>query len=190
MRLSGLKRSRLSGRSKIAALIAVLLAVAYLGESGVGDDDVMRITSRSSLLQPQVSTTSAPATASQIPATFIPPPPTPPPATPTPVPPTQHHRQQHPRPFPQHRHHRQQHPRRYHPPLSPRTATPIPTQTPQQAPVAAADCTPGYSPCIPNGSDVDCRGGSGDGPRYVGRVTVTGSDPYDLDRDGDGVGCQ
>jgi len=51
------------------------------------------------------------------------------------------------------------------------------------------DCQ-GYDPCIPPGGDVDCAGGSGDGPRYVeGPVEVTGSDPYDLDRDGDGVGC-
>jgi hypothetical protein len=49
----------------------------------------------------------------------------------------------------------------------------------------------GYSPCLRPGPDVDCRGGSGNGPRYVdGPVYVNGSDPYDLDRDGDGVGCQ
>lgn len=53
-----------------------------------------------------------------------------------------------------------------------------------------SSCTPGYSPCIPPASDVDCAGGSGNGPAYVqGPVYVTGSDPYDLDRDGDGVGC-
>ena len=51
------------------------------------------------------------------------------------------------------------------------------------------NCTPGYSPCLPPASDYDCSGGSGDGPKYTGRVSVTGSDPYDLDRDGDGVGC-
>lgn len=39
------------------------------------------------------------------------------------------------------------------------------------------------------GADVDCEGGSGDGPRYVGTVKVIGGDPYDLDRDGDGIGC-
>jgi hypothetical protein len=38
---------------------------------------------------------------------------------------------------------------------------------------------------------VDCAGGGGNGPRYVtGPVTVSGSDPYDLDRDGDGIGCE
>jgi hypothetical protein len=57
----------------------------------------------------------------------------------------------------------------------------------QTAPV----CTPGYSPCIPPGPDVDCAGGSGNGPRYVqGPVTVTGSDPYGLDSDHDGIGCE
>ena len=57
--------------------------------------------------------------------------------------------------------------------------------------VASSDCTPGYSPCIPPGSDVDCAGGSGNGPRYVdGPVYVTGSDPYGLDADGDGVACE
>jgi resuscitation-promoting factor RpfB len=51
-------------------------------------------------------------------------------------------------------------------------------------------CTPGYSPCVPVASDVDCAGGSGNGPAYVdGPIRVTGSDPYDLDRDGDGIAC-
>jgi hypothetical protein len=54
-----------------------------------------------------------------------------------------------------------------------------------------SNCTPGYSPCITEGSDVDCAGGSGNGPRFVqGPVTVTGSDPYGLDADGDGIGCE
>jgi hypothetical protein len=52
------------------------------------------------------------------------------------------------------------------------------------------ECTPGYDPCIPPGPDVDCSGGKGNGPRYVdGPISVSGSDPYDLDRDGDGIGC-
>jgi len=52
------------------------------------------------------------------------------------------------------------------------------------------DCQ-GYSPCLPPGPDVDCAGGSGNGPRYVrGPVSVRGSDPYDLDGNGDGVGCE
>ena len=61
----------------------------------------------------------------------------------------------------------------------------------QASPPAAAACTPGYSPCIPPGPDVDCAGGSGNGPRYVqGPITVTGSDPYGLDSDHDGIGCE
>ncbi len=51
------------------------------------------------------------------------------------------------------------------------------------------NCTPGYDP---PGTRVgyDCAGGSGDGPKYTGFVRVTGYDPYDLDADGDGTGCE
>jgi beta-lactam-binding protein with PASTA domain len=53
------------------------------------------------------------------------------------------------------------------------------------------NCTPGYSPCLPPASDYDCAGGSGNGPEYVdGPVEVTGSDPYGLDGNNDGVGCE
>jgi resuscitation-promoting factor RpfB len=38
-------------------------------------------------------------------------------------------------------------------------------------------------------SDYDCRGGSGNGPYYTGLVRVVGPDVFDLDRDGDGIGC-
>jgi hypothetical protein len=58
-------------------------------------------------------------------------------------------------------------------------------------PSGGGDCAPGYSPCVPVASDVDCAGGSGNGPAYVsGPIRVTGSDPYDLDRDGDGIACE
>jgi hypothetical protein len=53
-----------------------------------------------------------------------------------------------------------------------------------------ANCTPGYSPCLAPASDYDCAGGSGDGPAYTGFVRVTGSDPCDLDADGDGLACE
>lgn len=53
-----------------------------------------------------------------------------------------------------------------------------------------SNCTPGYDPCLPPASDYDCSGGTGDGPEYTGYVRVTGSDPYDLDADNDGVGCE
>ena len=39
--------------------------------------------------------------------------------------------------------------------------------------------------------DYDLAGGSGNGPTDVGgQVTVTGSDPFGLDADGDGIGCE
>jgi hypothetical protein len=54
----------------------------------------------------------------------------------------------------------------------------------------ASSCDPNYGGCVPIASDVDCAGGSGNGPAYVeGPVKVIGSDIYDLDRDGDGYGC-
>jgi hypothetical protein len=51
-------------------------------------------------------------------------------------------------------------------------------------------CDPNYDPCVPMDTDVDCAGGRGNGPSYVpGPVRVTRTDVYDLDRDGDGIGC-
>jgi uncharacterized protein YabE (DUF348 family) len=56
----------------------------------------------------------------------------------------------------------------------------------------SASCDPNYSgACVPIASDVDCGGGSGNGPAYVyGTVRVIGSDIYDLDRDGNGLACE
>ncbi|WP_280420083.1 hypothetical protein [Nocardia carnea] len=53
-----------------------------------------------------------------------------------------------------------------------------------------SQCHSSYDPCVPITSDVDCAGGSGNGPAYTGRVRVTGPDEYDLDRDGNGIGCE
>jgi hypothetical protein len=40
-------------------------------------------------------------------------------------------------------------------------------------------------------SGCDCAGGSGNGPNYVrGPIRVRPPDPFGLDRDGDGVGCE
>ena len=71
--------------------------------------------------------------------------------------------------------------------------------TRQPAPVAPAPvadpvgggCDPNYEgQCVPIASDVDCAGGSGNGPAYTpGPVYVVGTDVYDLDRDGDGIAC-
>jgi hypothetical protein len=56
----------------------------------------------------------------------------------------------------------------------------------------SSECDPNYSgACVPIASDVDCEGGSGNGPEYVdGPVTVDGDDIYELDRDGNGTGCE
>lgn len=44
-------------------------------------------------------------------------------------------------------------------------------------------CQPGYEPCLPIVADLDCG-------EINARVTVTGDDPYRLDRDKDGVACE
>jgi hypothetical protein len=60
----------------------------------------------------------------------------------------------------------------------------------QESGVGGQSCHPScVGECVPITSDVDCRGGSGNGPAYVGRVTVVGPDEYKLDRDGDGIAC-
>ena len=69
---------------------------------------------------------------------------------------------------------------------------PPPPAAPVAPPAAGGGCDPNYTgACVPIASDVDCAGGSGNGPAYVqGPVQVVGSDIYDLDRDGNGVGCE
>lgn len=65
----------------------------------------------------------------------------------------------------------------------------LPTQ--KSDPTPNSDCDPNYSGCVPIASDVDCAGGSGNGPAYVrGPINVIGSDIYGLDRDGNGIGCE
>jgi micrococcal nuclease len=52
-------------------------------------------------------------------------------------------------------------------------------------------CDPNYSGCVPIASDVDCAGGSGNGPAYVsGPVRVIGTDVYGLDADKDRLACE
>jgi len=76
---------------------------------------------------------------------------------------------------------------------APTSTTAAPTTT-TEVPSAAGgeECHPSYQgACVPVGvEDVDCAGGSGDGPFYVGQVTVVGYDEYGLDGDGNGVGCE
>lgn len=67
-------------------------------------------------------------------------------------------------------------------------ATPMTTTT-----TAGGGCHPSYvGACVPFASDVDCAGGSGNGPAYVTETDfqVVGPDVYDLDRDGNGIACQ
>jgi cytoskeletal protein RodZ len=56
----------------------------------------------------------------------------------------------------------------------------------------SSGCDPNYSGCVPIASDVDCEGGSGNGPAYVtGPVRIVGTDIYGLDGGGEpGVGCE
>jgi hypothetical protein len=57
---------------------------------------------------------------------------------------------------------------------------------------AKSGCDPNYEgACLDaNASDYDCEGGSGNGPLYTGTVRVVGDDPFGLDRDGNGYGCE
>jgi micrococcal nuclease len=75
------------------------------------------------------------------------------------------------------------------------TPKPTPKRTPKPTPKPkpARNCHPSYvGQCLKVGiGDYDCAGGSGNGPNYVyGIVEVVGYDEFDLDRDGDGYGCE
>jgi hypothetical protein len=67
------------------------------------------------------------------------------------------------------------------------------TSTTAPAAVAVAppgfECDPNYTGCVPIASDVDCAG-QGDGPAFQTEpVGVVARDIYDLDPDGNSVGC-
>lgn len=80
--------------------------------------------------------------------------------------------------------------------------TPIPTPVPTPVPFVAPPPPPPPPPTgchlsyagvclIPGIGDYDCAGGSGNGPNYVsGPVQVVGYDEFELDGDGDGIGCE
>jgi hypothetical protein len=73
-------------------------------------------------------------------------------------------------------------------PPPPQTTAPPPSST-----TPARNCDPSYPDvCLdPNAVDYDCASGSGDGPMYVhGPIRVRPPDPFDLDREGDGWGCE
>ena len=68
-----------------------------------------------------------------------------------------------------------------------------PSPTPLPPPPAQQNCHPSYPDvCLAtNAGDYDCAGGSGNGPNYVrGPLRVLPPDPFGLDRDGDGIGCE
>jgi hypothetical protein len=76
--------------------------------------------------------------------------------------------------------------------VAPGTLTLTVAKAPPKPPPPAPACHPSYEgACLkPDASDYDCAGGSGNGPYYTGRVIVVGPDVFDLDRDGDGIGCE
>jgi hypothetical protein len=61
----------------------------------------------------------------------------------------------------------------------------IPQQAPSARTIALSDeCSEAYAPCVLMAEDRDC-------PDIGFKVALTGyGDPYDLDRDGDGFGCE
>lgn len=67
-----------------------------------------------------------------------------------------------------------------------------PPPPPAPAPAQPAGCDSNYAEaCVPVSSDVDCAGGSGNGPAYFdGVARIVGTDVYELDRDGDGYACE
>jgi hypothetical protein len=48
---------------------------------------------------------------------------------------------------------------------------------------SSTQCNPNYEPCIPIAPDLSCS-------EIQMRVQIIGDDPYELDRDGDGFGCE
>jgi endonuclease YncB( thermonuclease family) len=64
---------------------------------------------------------------------------------------------------------------------------PAPGPAPAPAPAPGGGCHPDYSPCLPAGRDLDC-------PEIAANLkpirVIGGSDPYRLDADGDGLGCE
>jgi hypothetical protein len=47
----------------------------------------------------------------------------------------------------------------------------------KKKPKPPKNCHPSYKgACVPYASDVDCKGGTGNGPKYAGRVKVVGPD--------------
>ena len=64
---------------------------------------------------------------------------------------------------------------------------PTPPPVPTLPPAPSGSCHPSYSPCLPIVGDLDCADVRALG---VAPVRVLGSDPYRLDGDNDGFGCE
>lgn len=60
----------------------------------------------------------------------------------------------------------------------------VPQQSRSPRPPKGGGCAAGYTPCVPPyPPDVDCAD-------VAGPISVSGSDPHGLDRDGDGIACE
>jgi outer membrane biosynthesis protein TonB len=159
----------------------VLVSLAATACAGTTGPDALVATPSGAATSP---TRPASATASATPI-----PSTPKPSTPKPRPRPKAHPKPKPRPVVV------THPRTTAPPAPPPPAPkpkPRPAPKPKPAP-QSSNCDPSYPDvCLQDGiGDYDCSSGSGNGPNYVsGPVRVTGSDPFRLDADGDGVGCE
>jgi hypothetical protein len=80
-----------------------------------------------------------------------------------------------------------------HPATTAAPATHPPTTRPPTTKPPAKNCDPAYpDTCLHDGiGDYDCAGGSGNGPNYVeGPIRVLQPDPFGLDSDHDGIGCE
>ena len=72
-------------------------------------------------------------------------------------------------------------------PIAPVAPSPPPAPAPPQPTPPSGNCHPSYSPCLPIVGDLDCADIRAMG---VAPVRVLGSDPYRLDGDDDGYGCE
>jgi|SRR5215207_3767521 len=75
----------------------------------------------------------------------------------------------------------------------PQPAATAPRRPPPTGAAPQPACNPAYPDvCLKDGiGDYDCAGGTGNGPNYVREpIRVLPPDPFDLDRNGDGTGCE
>ncbi len=186
---AGVRAARIrpdKGVRSTAGMAGLLLLAACGTQTGPGSGSFAgpeRTIVADASIAPPV-TTSAPATIAPVPATTAPVPTTTAPSATTPAAPATAAPPPAPRPKPAPK------------PAPKPKPTPRPAPKPKPAPTAApapSTCDPSYrGQCLKDGiGDYDCSSGRGDGPNYVyGTVQVVGSDPFDLDRDNDGIGCE